>query len=239
MADFLTVLNAHNETYKYGLSQTRKSLQRLNSASLINQFLTNHGFTDIEIAGEGTNALVLADKQNPSLAIRITHLNEFARPIIPQILQPIHSIVMEDAGVKIEFIRNLFIQETNSSLPQDQVDGYIEGYKDEVFDSGYEVNLVQNLVKDCGLYTYDDPKRPGKTKSVFIGADASTIVQDDPVLTAQPPTCTADYPTLEDQWRENCKIVEADPRLKQMIGGLPPKLPVTRVIPSISSARTP
>jgi hypothetical protein len=238
MADFLTVLNAHNETYKYGLSQTRKSLQRLNSASLVNQFLTNHGFTDIEIAGEGTNALVLADKKNPSLAIRITHDTEL-RPVIPQVLQPIHSVEVPETRLKLEFVKNLRIEQTNFFLPPDQLGGFIEGYLNEVSASGYEVNIVHNLEKDCGIFTYDDPKRLGKTKSVFIGADASTIVQDDPILASQPPTCTADYPTFEDQWRENCKLVEADPRLKQMIGGLPLKLPVTRVIPSISSARTP
>lgn len=238
MADFLTVLNAHNETYKYGLSQTRKALQRLNSATLVNQFLTNHGFTDIEIAGEGTNALVLADKNNPSLAIRITYDTE-PRPVIPQVLQPIHSVEVLETFLKLEFIKNLHIEQTNFFLSPDQLSVYIEGYLDEVSASGYEVNIVHNLDKDCGVYTYDDPKRPGKTKSVFIGADASTIVQDDPILTTQPPTCTADYPTLEDQWRENCKLVEADPRLKQMIGGLPAKLPVTKVIPSISSSRTP
>lgn len=234
MADLRTILADSSSQY-ITKSFARRELADSDIFAQLEQFLAKHGFNDFHFMGEGNNAIVIVDQQNPSLVIRIAHSNDI-RPTIPQLLQPMH-VEQLTRRLKIEFLKNI----DAFDLPTKTVDDLVKAYKNEVQHSGYSIDdpRFDKLLEDGGVFIYEDIKHPGKIKSVFMGADASIIRQNDPALTSQPPTCTADYPTLEDQWREQCRMVEADPRLKKMIGGLPPKLPVTKVKPSISGERTP
>lgn len=100
-----------------------------------------------------------------------------------------------------------------------------EQFRREVYQAEHRI-LSEDPHQDGGIFRYEDPKRPGTFRQVFMAADASLV----PPLEGKKPTCSDDYPTLQDQWREQCRIVEADPRLQKMIGGLPKKLPPTKVI---------
>lgn len=250
MADLSTWLRTHDwKTISFFGSDPSdpriiRTLNERDFAAQAAAFLARYGFTDLTLLGNGNDAVVFADTQNPDLVIRLTPGADL-RPVRPQILQPIHTELIGGgrskltADIRIEFLRNIAAETIPPAL--------IGAYRQEVTASGYKLDSHQPE-EDGGLFTYHDPKS-GTQKTVFMGADASILERDEMAMIQrdkphlfpndmpppeQPPTCTENYPTLEIQWLEQCRMVEADPRLKNMIGGLPPKLPLTRVIPAVA-----
>ena len=187
-------------------------------------FLDKHGFDNLEFLASGRGSLVFSDSVNPNLVVRLCIVKpSTVRPEIPQMAQAIHRVQFGEYEelplVKIEFLRR-----ADRNLNEHA--HLVPAYQQEIQACGYELD-GSDLYKDIGVYAYPDPENPRKTRKLVMGLDDSMYVHS--TTTNKPPTCTGNYPTLEDQWRENCKLVEAEPRLKQMIGGLPPRPPTTQV----------
>ncbi len=209
----------------------------------------------------GKNSLILKDLDNPKLVFRFSYADltpdeikramslgldvsdYMGRPVVPQVLQPIH--VKRIGKLKIEIMPNASVPE---EMPEERRKELYQKFWDEVENAGHEMqknNQIEEAklakiftgsdalsLDDIGYIRYEDAKRPGTFHEAFIGVDEGTMkVKFDAV-----PTCGSDYPTLEDQWREQCKIVEADPRLQKLLGGLPPKPPPTKQRGDISRA---
>ncbi len=189
----------------------------------VSDFLINHGFDDIELCTKGSKSLVFNDKKNKDFVIRISN---DTREVVPQIIQPFYK--KSFGSLNIEFVQNLGF-DTPESL--DAVRrfggsiGLVKPYKQELESCGY--TLFSDFPHmDLGVFGYTDPT--GKKRFVPMGVDADMVQRkwDDTI-----PKCTENYPTLEDQWKEQCRIVDGDDRLRKLVG-VPEKLPDTQVIRS-------
>lgn len=184
-------------------------------------FFDRHAFCNLETLGQGSSAVILKDMDNPALVFRIAPSYAFdTRAIIPQVLQPIH---VETIGpLKIELLPNISVPD---ALPDQEFINLLNRFEEEVRQSGHRM-ASDSPQYDVGLFRYEDMKKPGNFKHALLAADASLIPPRDGV----PPACGADFPTLQEQYREQCRIVQQDPRLQQLLGGLPATLPATKVI---------
>ena len=185
----------------------------------LDDFLAQHGFTDIAFLNAGSGSWVFKDTKNPALVLRIT--GEGERDLLPQILQPLHvERISDDPKLFLELLPGL--QHIRAYDP------LLDSYMQEMEAIGCRVNTMHPHC-DIGLFTYHDSA--GSQKTAPMGMDSSLSMGGTEV-----PTCTKGYPTLEDQWREQCRLVAADARLKNLIG-TPKKFPPTKIIPSPTNAR--
>lgn len=215
---FAELLETHKEEWSIA-SAGRNIIQSSYTAEPVKKFFTKNHFDHLEFINNGCGSILLKDVDNPSIVFRIGPSYD-VRAVVPQIIQPIYSKKIEN--VRIEILPNI----SPDHLSDEEITLGVEKYRKEAATAGYRLHS-DNLAWDVGAFRFEDPKKPGQIRTVIMGTDAGLIEN-----AVSPPTCTSDYPTLEIQWREQCKLVEADARLKHLLKGLPKKLPVTRVIPS-------
>jgi hypothetical protein len=223
MPTFSELVEAQKDDWK----QTTGGSSLLNSYAddepaldVVTRFFENHGFHNLEFLGSGSSAIVLKDLDNPALVFRIAPTYALdTRAVIPQVLQPLH---VERVGrLKIEVLPNVSIPD---EMPDEQFDQLLAQFKKEVRASGHSVDS-DHPQADVGLLRYEDTKRPGTFREAFVAADASLV----PPVEGAIPTCGSDYPTLQDQWREQNRLIAADPRLQQLVGVEAKKFPTTKV----------
>lgn len=196
--------------------------------SRIEQFLNEHQFTDMDIIGAGTSALVLRDKANPDLVVRIAYqfppeIGDSERAVMPHVLQAIFSksfLDEEDIPLKIEILPYA----GNSDLLHKEWDALCRQFDHEIM----ATRLIQSRGKcapdDLGVFVYTD--RTGAKKQVVIALDDSVFNAD----FCGEPRCTVNYPSLAIQQARHQELWEADKRLQNLLPNGPAKLPETRII---------
>lgn len=186
----------------------------------IASFFERHDFKNFEFIGQGSSAVVLQNKENPDIVFRIGPLYAGdTRAIIPQVLQPLHVFYPEQARIKVECLKNAEIPE---EMGNDLFDSLRDQFRTEVVKSGHSLGFDE-AISDMGMLDYE---RDGKCRQAFLAVDPSYI---EPVEGLQP-SCSADYPSLEDQWHTQLKIIQNDSRLKRLVGGEPKPLPKTLIL---------
>lgn len=195
-------------------------------------FLATHGFTNLEFFGRGTNSLVFRDLDNPKLAVRIAIGTETHRVASPYLLQAIYTTQIQNPplkdSLKIELLP--LLSKSRKDFPPEQWETMAAEYEKNAKTCGYRFDEDGHIPYNCAIFSYPDPANPRKTKEVLMGADAGMIVHP---LDPQVPTCLSGYPPLDIQWKEQCKIVYEDARLRKLVG-IPAKLPTTKIIPIIT-----
>lgn len=210
-----------------GLERTYAVKNLLKDPSLANKvadIIYGNGF-DPKVLAWGNGSIVLEDRTSKDIVLRLSPAYE-NRPIIPFIVQPVFSKKID--CLRLEILPNL----TPDAVEMRELTPVaLAKYRASANRSGYRDFDTENLVWDIGVFHYEDPKKPGSIRTAIMGTDGGLIQDAD----GKPPTCTADYPTLESQHKEQCKLVAADPRLQALLKGKPPKkLPVTKIVPAIS-----
>ena len=201
----------------YGLSPADNSIRSRYTYELrpVENWVAKNGiFDNFSGFNRSTKACIYKVRGDDGYLLRSCPVGVEPRDVIPHMLQPIFRD--EHEGVVIEVLpwkKKRLMEPHHAAL-----------FTRDVNASGY--NWTDSL--ELFEFTYEDPKK-NKLLYVPIAVDPGEVTKDadDKNL----PRCSANYPTLERQWEEQCKLVKQYPRLQQLLKGkMPDKLPETEIV---------
>ena len=197
--------------------------------------LAAQGFHDFEFLGAGSEAMVVAPTDNPDLVFRISLYapDTHQRFKLPQMLQTLATerlgAVEEDGhwygGYTLEYAKRLDMEVNKQEIHAFMREASACGCTLHSFGGGAEV----------GHYHFTNQE--GEECSVLMAADPSTLSPGGRPIGQR--GCTAGYPTLADQIKENIRIANADPRLAGYVASLEKSLETVPHTPLLEGPRMP
>jgi len=180
----------------------------------IRDYLAQKGFEEVEYLGSGSNAVVVAPKDNDEIVFRVRAFKRDDRANIPYMLQtigdPIHLCgVAEDGrmlgGYEVEFLKRLDMSVSDKDL---------RIFLQQVQGLGYQLHSLAGG-EEVGWYRYSPSEQQGVARSLIF-ADPSGPSKGSadglPVMGA--------HPTLMEQLQENKRLCDADSRLAFLVPAL-------------------
>ena len=169
------------------------------------------GFHDLEYLGKGSEAMVIAPKDNPDIVFRICS-GRNNRKVNPYLLQPIGSEILQlgNECYTIDTIKRVDIIDLNRSSPN-YSDALLQDYLAFCKEAQEHGNRIGSMGRgrEIGYYTY--ATADGTFKTVIMGIDPSCLNAED--STAHAPH----HPSLVDQARENLRLAKMDSRLAEFM----------------------